>query len=184
MAKVSVESRSICRLISGSDCRIFSISGLGAEVSETEVSRFATSEALVATSDSGMTAEAGGTATCGGAAGAWPKDSPAAADRKKTAATLMASRPFAIRSALLPICRFGCPVALSRTRLRRPATTVNRPRSKRISQWPPASQRRLPIFANPCADPCGVALCLNADDGAVLAFILQCCSNCNVINNF
>jgi hypothetical protein len=42
MAKVSVESRPICLLVSGSDCRVFSTSGLGADIAERETRRFAT----------------------------------------------------------------------------------------------------------------------------------------------
>ena len=68
-------------------------------------------------------------------------------------------------------------LAFSKTRLRRLATTVNRPRSKCISRLPPASKRRPPTCASPCAGSCGVDLSLSVYDGTVSAFIPQCCSH-------
>jgi hypothetical protein len=98
MAYVSAMSVSICLLIVGSDCRISSMSELGAYVSEREVKRFATSDALAATSVGRMALEDGGAAACGAGAGGRPKHTPGVPARNKRAPKPMDERLFAMRS--------------------------------------------------------------------------------------
>ena len=95
VAAVSAASRSICLLISGSVCWIFSISGLTANFSAKVITRFVTSEDLAATSSGAMAVAGGGTAECFDSTAVCPKDLPGDAASKKTTVKPMACKLFA-----------------------------------------------------------------------------------------
>ena len=103
VAAVSTASRSICRLMSGSTCLIFSISGLKANFSEKLIRRLATSSDLAATSSGAMGAAGGGTAEFCSAAEVFANNPPAPAVSKKKIAKPTACSLFAIPCDVSPI---------------------------------------------------------------------------------